>query len=146
MSKEHQVRTKYIIHPKFQYTLLLINFIIFVVTFLVVLITSYVSYNDKVTSAMSLKIPQNHAYYQHLYELYNDIFKYLSITMPIALILSIVLTVWISHRFAGPIVRLKSYFDEIAQSGEVKNLKFREDDYFIELPESINKALDKVKK
>lgn len=51
-----------------------------------------------------------------------------------------------SHKIAGPLYRLNKYFTDAAESGMPldKKVYFREDDFFQEVPESINKYIDGI--
>ncbi len=48
-----------------------------------------------------------------------------------------------SHRIAGPIYRLHKYFKGRANGTETDPLKFRQDDYFQEICESVNHYIEK---
>jgi methyl-accepting chemotaxis protein len=50
-----------------------------------------------------------------------------------------------SHRIAGPIHRLKIWLGDVAQGKEVQALSFRKEDFFSELPEVVNRAIESVK-
>jgi hypothetical protein len=51
-----------------------------------------------------------------------------------------------SHKIAGPLYRLNKYFDDAAASGKPleKKVYFRKDDFFQEVPDSINKYIDGI--
>jgi sensor histidine kinase YesM len=50
-----------------------------------------------------------------------------------------------SHRVAGPLYRMRLHLDQVAQ-GSDKPLKFREKDYFQEIPEAYNRRFSRGKK
>jgi len=49
-----------------------------------------------------------------------------------------------THRFFGPIPRLKRELDEMAESGKYHDLRVRDGDFLYKLVESINNVLEKV--
>jgi hypothetical protein len=53
-------------------------------------------------------------------------------------------TVKVSHRFAGPITRLKGALKSLADGEPVPTLKFREDDYWSELAADFNRIAARV--
>lgn len=64
--------------------------------------------------------------------------------------LIVIFGVWglfFSHRIAGPLYRLNRVFREARESGELdqRQLKFRDNDFFHEIPESICEYLDSKK-
>ena len=60
------------------------------------------------------------------------------------LLLSTVCFLFLSHRLAGPVVRLKGYFAGIANGQPVKPVNFRKGDFFSDLPPQINGALQRL--
>jgi hypothetical protein len=50
----------------------------------------------------------------------------------------------LSNRFAGPILRLKESLKNLADGKKTKNLKFRDNDFWIELSEDFNRVAERV--
>lgn len=60
---------------------------------------------------------------------------------------SLISTLWllsVTYRFAMPVVRLVHYFKDVAFSGQILPLYFRQGDHFQELPSLIHEALKKL--
>ncbi|MEZ6136865.1 MAG: hypothetical protein R3C53_18375 [Pirellulaceae bacterium] len=53
-------------------------------------------------------------------------------------------TMKMSHRFAGPILRLKDSLKNLADGGQTQHLKFRENDFWRELSEDFNRVAERV--
>ena len=49
-----------------------------------------------------------------------------------------------SNRFAGPIVRLRRFLRELGQNGEVPLLKFRDDDFWMEIAKEFNVCRERI--
>ena len=63
----------------------------------------------------------------------------------IALIPSFVYdTMKLSHRFAGPVLRLKDSIRKLAEGEAVNELKFRDNDFWIELSTDFNRVVNRV--
>ena len=60
-------------------------------------------------------------------------------------VIMIIIGVLVSHRVAGPLYRVKIHFNKIAETGELKDLSFRQTDYFQEIPETFNRFLAKLR-
>lgn len=58
-----------------------------------------------------------------------------AVTMPIAILQLLKFT----HRFAGPVVRLRRMMRELADGEQVPTLKFREGDYWLDLADEFNR-------
>jgi hypothetical protein len=69
--------------------------------------------------------------------------KLFMIFIAITIVFNVTIGLILSHKIIGPIKRLKSFFSEIADSGYRHDLKFRDGDFFQDLPEVINHFLKK---
>jgi hypothetical protein len=49
-----------------------------------------------------------------------------------------------SNRFAGPIVRLRRFLRELGENGEVPPLKFRDDDFWMEIAKEFNVCRERI--
>ena len=104
----------------------------------------FFSYNSLVDMGEAAKLPQSHGYYKFVKAQFSTISVYMTAGLFISLVISFLSTIYISHKFAGPIYRLKKEFQNIAESGKVSELKFRDGDFLSDLPEEFNKAFEKV--
>jgi len=52
----------------------------------------------------------------------------------------------LSHRFAGPIYRLRATIRSIAEGNPAPRLKFRKSDYWLDLAEDFNKMVERLSK
>lgn len=49
-----------------------------------------------------------------------------------------VISIFISHKIAGPMYKLKTYLNNIKDGGEITPIYFRKGDYFTELADDVN--------
>ncbi|HLE12781.1 MAG: hypothetical protein A2504_09485 [Bdellovibrionales bacterium RIFOXYD12_FULL_39_22] len=146
MSGESKWRFKYIIYPQFQYTLVAINsFILFVVitVFGVQIYRSFAYINGLGVRA---NLPPDHNYFKFINIQTHNLMVNMTIASFISLVFSVLFTIYFSHRLVGPIVRLKAHFLEIFNNGIIRPINFRKTDYFTDLAEVVNNALEKMKK
>ncbi len=66
----------------------------------------------------------------------------LLIALPLAFLLMLILSVFVSHKIAGPIYRTEKDLDEILKGDYSRRIKLREGDDLQELADAINKILD----
>lgn len=139
------LRKKFFIYPKFQATLMGINFLVLGIMF--TLISFQVSHVLKklVQSGEALHLEPSHPYFHFIHAETGMFTSYLAWAFFVCAIVSNIAILLISHRVAGPIVRMSDYFKSISDNkGEVEQpLHFRKGDFFNELPELVNKALQK---
>ena len=145
--RKKQGRTlNFLIHPQFQLTLLAINGLtLLLVTGAIFLQVS--RFFDKMNKiGLEAKFWETHPYFEMLKMQSQDIHTSLLIGIGISAIVSTLAILVVSHKLVGPIVRLKSYFTYVKQMRHMNkpfhSLKFRDGDYFTELPEIINEALE----
>ena len=145
-TKQDRFRIKYLSYPKFQLTLIALNiFIIFGIS-TPMLTSVYYSLNKLKTMGQEAGIPSEHVYYRFLNLQEGIIESSLVWAAIVGIVISTIISIFISHRVAGPMVRLREHFKEIAETGKITPVKFRKGDYFSEVPVEINRALDQISK
>ncbi len=145
--KSFKWRTKFIIYPQFQIPLLILDVAIISSFFLACLFSVNRSYAYLKNEGVKIGLTSGHSYFDFLNQQANLVYHSIFISFVICLLVSLLFTVIISQRLAGPIVRLRQFFGEIAK-GENSDitLSFRKGDFFPDLPEMINRALQKLRK
>tara|TARA_B100000886_G_scaffold291674_1_gene217284 strand:+ start:445 stop:894 length:450 start_codon:yes stop_codon:yes gene_type:complete len=138
-------RSKLIIFPKFQYTIIGANLFIIIMTGLVFSFGAYRSFSKMKNMGLSAGLSEQHSFYKFLTFQYENLTSYMIVSLIIAIILSTVITVLISHKFAGPLFRLKKYLQNAAETGETDKLTFRKGDYLVDLADDFNKVIEKVR-
>jgi hypothetical protein len=140
-------KKKYLVYPKFQMTLILLNsvvtLILFILTSLLV-VRSNLFLENVVRQA---KLPAQDVFIQILDQQLKSLMGYMAVTVFIAVTVTGLLTLLISHKLAGPMIKLRRYFGDIEKSGNItEDLYFRGSDFFQDLPPTINRALKALKK
>lgn len=144
MSRQDQ-RTKFIINPTFQW-----RFIIYMTGIaLIILAISYFSnqffFSEFEKLADQLHFPTEHPYREFLSIQKAKLHSVFATAAIITMFFMIVASAYYSHRIAGPIYRIIKSLNEITNTRVVKDIVIREDDFFQELPEAINKAFQSKK-
>ncbi|MEO5968504.1 MAG: hypothetical protein ABIQ95_01145 [Bdellovibrionia bacterium] len=140
-SKKH-LRTKFLIYPRFQLLLIGVNSLITLGIFGIVFLQSYFTFDHFKQIGDQIRLPSDNAYFQLLQLQASKIYFSLAVATSIGILISGASMLLLSHRLAGPIVRLKSYFSAIKAGGAVRKLKFRRGDFFAKLPDEINRGLE----
>lgn len=141
------VRRKFLIYPKFQLALIGANAVILFMVCTIVGLQSWRSMIRLSELGMRAGLQPGHPYFEFLELQARTFYSYLATGVVAALLLSAAATLLLSHKLAGPLVRLRRYFEDMAVTGKVAQpLSFRKGDYLNELPESINRGIDSVSK
>lgn len=141
--KNNRSIVRFLIYPRFQLMLIVSNITI---TLLASASTYFFIYNEFkhfYELGEKIKIATDHPYFKMIRLQEHRIILALMSSFGIAVLISTLATMVISHRLAGPIYKTRKYFETILSTGDVKfGLSFRRGDFFSDLPLIINKAID----
>ncbi len=145
--KRPRIRSNLLVYPQFQMALILVNILISILTFGINLFQTSRAFDRFYELGHSIQLAPDHAFFKLIELQGNRVYSYMIWSFLIAIGISCLMMTLLSHRLAGPIVRLRSYFRDIAAKGKIQSeLKFREGDFFSDLPEAINSALKEIRK
>ncbi len=134
-------RTKFLIYPKFQIALIVTNLVVLAGMMMAVGLAIHRSYDYLQSEGMAVGLAADHPYFRFVTLQSKVVYQSLGVAFACGLIFSIVLTLLLSQRLVGPIIRLREYFRSVTPGTEIKPLSFRKGDYFPDLPDVINRAL-----
>lgn len=137
-------RKKVLINPKFQ-----IKFVGFFITFFLLnfLITvGVITFSFKKFSEMgaTLNLAPDSIFFEFLRNQQNELLLLILISTIVSTAIAFIGGLYLSHKVAGPIFNIISQLDD-KKKGTIK-IEVREDDFFQELPESINNFISRKKK
>lgn len=134
-------RKVYLINPRFQLTFVG-YFMFFSIMAAVIYYVSIVIFFRKFAAiGMEVGLPADHVFFKFISDQQHTmdiIFLATSIVMVLALCIGGIL---LSHKVAGPVYRLSKHFKETPPGEMISEVKFREGDFFPELPVAINDFL-----
>lgn len=134
--KKFKKRFLYLINPKFQLTMIGYSVLLAFSIILVIYFFQGHYYNHMVNVGVELGLEKGHPFYQIIAEQKEVMDKFYTIMSLVIFVLVFIIVTYISHQIAGPMYRLKMYFDK-KEMGD-RPLAFRKRDFFQEIPESIN--------
>lgn len=134
-----------LIYPAFQLKLLAANFLIMAAISAFVAFLVHRSFVDLVSQGAAARLPAGNPYFAFMVYQEKLVMTYLACGLGISVLLSSVAILFLSHKVAGPIVRMKGFLTGVAESGEVPRLAFRKGDFFSDLPETVNAAFEAAK-
>jgi hypothetical protein len=138
-------RTILLIYPKFQLPLIFWNILIFLGVTTVQLFVSHKAFTNFKELGETAGFDGNHPYFAFITRYEAEFMQYALIGASVGLICFIIANLVLSHKISGPICRLKSYFSGIDKNNR-PNLSFRKNDFFSELPATINSAFERLSK
>lgn len=138
MQKNRKLKN-YIIYPEFQWKLILLLMGVSLVAPVLLLSFQMLLFHQQLNSAYVIDLPESHPYLVFTNLFQEQSINIFFIAIAISFVVSFVLGVVISHRVAGPMVKLKKHFENV---GEDKlndtTVQFRENDFFKEVALAYN--------
>lgn len=139
-------RTKWIINKGFQF-----QFVGYLFLFIGLAIGGFYLgqlyfVNSVIEHGVSLGLPKDHAYFVIVEDMTKRLDQMFVVTSALVFLLLGVLGLQLSFRIAGPLYRLTSHLENTEGLSTYKDLKFRDKDFFQEVPPVVNNFVRKVKK
>lgn len=139
-------KKQFLINKRFQFQFMLSVLLICICSMTIIYLANYYFFQSYIHKGIALNLSPDHPYFLMIYEQKNFMTKVYVIVASCLSTISLIWGLFYSHKIAGPLFRLQRYFTHAAVQSEPLSSKiyFREDDYFQEVPESINKYIDSV--
>ncbi len=133
---------KFLINPDFQLKFIVSLVMIAICSMAIIYLANNYFFETYLKKGEALKLPPDHPFFLMIREqkgFMAKVFLFVSFTISSALCLW---GLFYSHKIAGPLYRLEKYFaDHALSKKDLKEIKFREEDFFQEIPASINKFI-----
>lgn len=129
-------RRIYLINPTFQ---LKVSAYICILVFISSLIYPFVIYD------LIVKFGEKIESTEKLAQLKNDLITALALWEIGFMVIVFIVVIFISHKIAGPMYKLKQHLSSIKNGEPYGNIKFRSGDYFADLADDFNAAINQVK-
>lgn len=139
-------RSRLLIYPRFQLTLLGAQLVITIAALLAVITLTEGSYSYLKQQGMMLGVPLQQPYFQFLDAHAKLVYRYLALALALSFVVSCLSSLLISQRLTGPIYRLRQYFKAVANGEKVEPIHFRKGDFFSDLPNLVNQAFERTKR
>lgn len=140
-------KRKYLVYPKFQLTLILLNSFVTIVLFTMTVMLMVKSHMYLENIVRQTRLPSQNIFIEMLNQQLRSLLFYMGGATVLAVLITGIVTLSLSHKMAGPMIRLRRYFSDIEKTGHVnEDLVFRKSDFFVDLAPIINKALHALKR
>ena len=141
MMKKAPFRRQYIVNPKFQYTFMGVMLLLAVITITAFYISQHIFFSQFDQVAMKLRYAADHPFREFLNHQRSTLKDLFIVSAIVNFIAIVAIGAFMSNRIAGPVYRICKTLAEIKQSGTIKEITIRKNDFFQELPEAINQVL-----
>lgn len=137
---------KFLINYKFQIEFMFSLILLSLISMFIIYLANSYFFQSYMHKGEMLNLPPDHPFFLMIQEQKSFMTK---VFLIVAGSISAIASVWglfYSHKIAGPLYRLNKYFEDAAATGMQleKKVYFRENDFFQEVPDSINKYIDGI--
>lgn len=140
-------KRKYLVYPQFQMTLILLNTTVTLLLFGLIAFLVIRSHLYLENLVKQTRLPAQNLFIQLLTEQLRSLLIYMFTALGVGVLITASLTLVISHKMAGPMIRLRNLFVKVSKSGNFpEQLRFRDGDFFQDLPPAVNQAFNTLKK
>lgn len=140
-------KRKYLVYPKFQLTLIILNSLVTIVLFAITALLVVRSHIYLEALVRQTRIPAQNLFTQLLTQQLHNLLIYMAAALVLGVLTTGISTLLLSHKIAGPMVRLRNFFNNISKTGDFpESLNFREGDFYQDLPPVINQAFNSLKR
>lgn len=126
------------IYPVFQVKFLLISLCLITILSSIYFFAARLAFNRFEAMGSSAGLPISNVYFQFIEEQRNSLYLTMGLSYLTLVVVAGFVSYWFSHRVAGPMRRLETSLASMAKSGELKEIEFRENDFFRDIPERFN--------
>lgn len=135
------------IYPKFQASLVGVQLAVAMIAGGIIWLGMDQVFRSLVDSGRNAGYGFDHPYFQLIRNQRGLFESILGRALLAAFLVASLANIVLSHRLAGPIVRLRGYFQAIVQRGarDLKPLQFRKGDFFGEVPAEVNQGIQRIR-
>jgi hypothetical protein len=142
-------RSTMLIYPSFQLRLVAINCGVGLLVYSIVGYRLSTSFEALRQEALGAGIQTNDYFYNFLNEQSHLISVSLLISLSASVVVACLTTLWISHKLAGPMIRLRGFMRQVGETPDdtrLRPLRFRKNDCFRDIPPLVNRAVRVLQK
>jgi methyl-accepting chemotaxis protein len=147
MSSENFHKRKiFFTNPKLQKSFIIFSCATGFVSALIIYVAILIIFWKFKLIGLELGIPKDNYFYKFIAQQEAAISLVFLIALPIIFSITTFFGLRLSHRIAGPINNLTRHLENINKGSETKKVKFRNDDYFLELEKEFNTFISQHEK
>jgi hypothetical protein len=139
------LRKTLLINPPFQYRFMFWMGALAFLSILLMHISHQWFFFNLRKQALLAGIPSGHVFFQFIQDQQNEMNWVSGLCFLGVCLLVAIFGLWLSHKIAGPMYRMKTHFQEGAKRGSPEPLHFREGDFFGDVAQAYNEQFNRPK-
>ena len=139
-------RQQFLVYPKFQLLMVGVQMIVLAFSLIPIGLVIMRSFDVLEKTAVQSGLSRDNGFFHFIVVQKQLILGSALWPLLAGILVNLAITIWLSDKLVGPIVRLKREFTEMESTGEVQEVAFRKGDFFSDLPPIVNRALKRLKR
>ena len=140
MSKENRSFKNYLIYPSFQWRLVMMTLGVSLICVLSLLIFQFYAFQELIDIGVEYQLPASHPFFLFLKQFQESFYVVLCSSLAVSVVFSVVFGLLISHKVAGPLVKLRKHCDDVADGKKADGpVQFRSGDFFQDVADAYNR-------
>lgn len=136
----------YLINPKFQIKVISYFLVLAVAIIVNYFLTVRYFFSNFLKFGEQLGLKPNHPFFDFIIQQQSAFVGILIVTSIITFFVIVASGFIISHKVAGPIKKLENTLNKpLDDLNDIPNLKFRKDDFFLEIEDAFNKFIERLR-
>lgn len=144
--KKLSQRKNFLINPKFQLRFISFTTILSFTAILIMYFTNYYFFEKLKSRGVQLGLPRSGVFFQYIDYQNTILNRITALTAGLLFVIIFIAGLLFSHRIAGPLYRFKKHLDAISNVAELKEVEFRQRDFFPEIAEAFNQFCSRISK
>lgn len=140
MSRENRSFKNYIIYPPFQWRLVMMMMSLSLISAFSMIIFQYFAFQTLNDIGTEYNLAPEHPFFLFLKQFQDSFYLVLSSSLAVSIVFSFVFGILISHKVAGPLVKMRRIFNEVADKKVTDGpIYFRQGDFFQDVADAYNR-------
>ena len=137
--RESRQFKNYFIYPAFQWKLILMFMLVSLISPLILVFFQLHLFHEQMKTGELSQLPESHPYFVFLKSFQEQFLVMFGFSVLASFVVCFVLGLFVSHKVAGPLVKIRNYFERVGEGEPEAEIKFRDGDFFQDVAQAYNK-------
>ena len=138
--RESRQFKNYFIYPAFQWKVILMFMLVSLISPLILVFFQLQLFQEQLKSGELSQLPDTHPYFTFLKAFQTQFVVMFGFSVLASFVICFFIGLLVSHKVAGPLVKIRNYFDRVGDGQEIeREIQFREGDFFQDVAKAYNK-------
>lgn len=140
MSRENRSFKNYLIYPSFQWRLVMMMMALSLISAVSLIVFQFFAFKSLQEIGIEYKLPEGHPFFIFLKQFQESFYVVLGSSLAVSIVFSFILGFLISHKVAGPLVKMRNLFNAVADKKTPDHeIYFRKGDFFQDVADAYNR-------